>query len=434
MLLVYTTVITNRLNYILKFLLGSLIGCEYKVTTDLTEFSNYSGPRINYSNDNSKNGIWVSASELLFSDEIIKFEPEVAENSWGKIIFPKNENIEIPFDLFAASFYLVSRYEEYLPFDSDVHERFTYKSSVAFKAGILQKPVINIWAKKLSEILKTSYPEIIFRKQNYNFISTIDIDNAFAYKGKGLLRTLGGYVLSLLKGKTAELKQRTRVLNGRIQDPYDSYDFIRELVVTNKINSKVFILSGKYSKFDKNVKLTEKLFSKKIKDLSCFSEIGIHPSYNSNFENTLPQEKRNLEEVIEKKIIISRQHFLMIKFPDTYQKLIENGIKIDYSMGYSDIVGYRAGTCSPFYFFNLKKNEETELLIYPFTWMDRTLRQHLNLLPDVSIELINKNIEEIKELNGTFVSLWHNESLGDSGYWKGWKAVFEKMIIKAKES
>lgn len=434
MLLVYTTVITSRLNYILKFLLGSLIGCEYKVTTDLTEFSNYSGPRINYSDNGDYKGIWISTSELLISNELLKYEPEIAETRWGKIIFPKAENKEIPFDLFAASFYLVSRYEEYFSSELDTHGRYAYKSSVAFKAGILQKPIINIWAKKLSEIIKTVYPEVIFSKPNYSFISTIDIDNAFAYKGKGILRTTGGYVLSVLKGKMADLKQRRKVLNGKIQDPYDTYDFIRELAVTNKINSKVFILSGKYSKYDKNVKVTTKLFSEKIKEICCFSEIGIHPSYCSNFENTLSQEKNNLEEVIEKKITISRQHFLMLKFPETYQKLIANGIKTEFSMGYSDIVGYRAGTCSPFYFFDLKKNEETELLIYPFAWMDRTLRQHLNLSPDDAIDLINKNIEEIKELNGTFVSLWHNESLGDTGYWKGWKTVFEKMIIKAKES
>jgi hypothetical protein len=434
MLLIYTPINTKRLNYILKFFFGQLIGCDFKVTTVFSEYSDYSGPRINYSDKNSLGSIWISSSEIMFSDTIIQFELEIAESVWGKIIFPKSENKEIPFDVFAASFYLASRYEEYLPFSVDSHGRFSHESSIAFKAGFLQKPIINIWAEKFRKILFANYPELVFKKQNFNFISTIDIDNAFAYKEKGFIRTSGGYILSLLKGKTKDFKQRSNVLNGKIQDPYDTFDYIRVKHLPNKISLKIFILAGKYSKYDKNVKLSSPLFSKVIKELSGYSEIGIHPSYLSNFKETLTEEKKNLEKVIENKISISRQHFLMMKLPETYQKLIENEIKIDFSMGYSDVVGYRAGTCSPFYFFDIKKNQETELLIYPFAWMDRTLRQHLQLSPKEAIEFINKNIAEIKELNGTFVSLWHNESLGDIGYWKGWKAVFENMINNANKS
>ncbi len=434
MLLVYTPVLTTRLNYILKFFLGQLIGCDYKVTTVFSEYSDYSGPRINYSDKNSLGSIWISSSDIMFSDKILQFEPEIAETIWGKILFPKTENKEIPFDIFAASFYLVSRYEEYLPFCADLHGRFSHKSSISFKAGFLQKPIINIWAEQLREKLIVNFPELIFKKQSYNFISTIDIDNAFAFKGKGFVRTVGGYLKSILKGDFKEFKQRLKVLNGKINDQYDTYNFIRETHLRNKISPKIFILAGKYSKYDKNIKLINPLFSNIIKELSGFSELGIHPSYLSNFKETLNEEKKSLEKVIEKKILISRQHFLMMKLPETYQKLIENDINIDFSMGYSEVVGYRAGTCSPFYFFDLKKNQETELLIYPFAWMDRTLRQHLNFTPEEAIEFINKNISEIKELNGTFVSLWHNESLGDIGYWEGWKVVFEHMINKASKS
>jgi len=36
-------------------------------------------------------------------------------------------------------------------------------------------------------------------------------------------------------------------------------------------------------------------------------------------------------------------------------------------------------------------------------------------------------MNEVKKVGGTFVSIWHNETVNDLGEWKGYRDVFEKM-------
>src|SRR5204863_517356 len=44
---------------------------------------------------------------------------------------------DYPFDIFAASFYLLSRYEEYLPHQKDIYGRYAHQNSLAFKENVL---------------------------------------------------------------------------------------------------------------------------------------------------------------------------------------------------------------------------------------------------------------------------------------------------------
>lgn len=432
MILIYSPYQSARLDYILKFIFGSLMGTDYRLTNNLNEYKSYSGPRLSYSKERTESGIWVSSTEFLFSDKIIPIEPTIAETTWGKIIFQVSENTRIPFDIFAASFYLISRYEEYLPFEPDKHGRFNHTSSVLYKADLISKPIINIWVNTFKKILNEKYSELKFNSPTYKFIATIDIDNAFAYREKGFFRTAGGYFRSLLHGKFSEITARRKVIHGKETDPYDTYDFIKQIHKKNAIVPKIFVLNGKYGKYDKNISAKNPAFIKVLKELSATSEMGIHPSYCSNSTASLTEEKNVLEKILGINIFISRQHFLMLRFPETYISLIKNGITADYSMGYSTITGYRAGTCSSFPFFDLKTNQESSLIIFPFAWMDRTLLQHMKLTPSEAENYISENISQIKELGGTFISLWHNESLNNKGSWKGWLKVYEHMMNYAK--
>jgi hypothetical protein len=199
-----------------------------------------------------------------------------------------------------------------------------------------------------------------------------------------------------------------------------------------KLNTIYFFLFGDYGVNDKNISIENKEFRKLIKSIADEAEVGIHPSYNSNkFRNKLELEIKNLGKVIKRDISKSRQHFLKLTFPQTYQHLFENDITDDYTMGYASEVGFRAGTCTPFYFYNIDLEIETKLRIHPFQVMEATLFYYMKLSPEESIIEISNIIEEVKEVEGTFVSLWHNETLSNSKQWQGWTNVYENMIFKA---
>ena len=103
-------------------------------------------------------------------------------------------------------------------------------------------------------------------------------------------------------------------------------------------------------------------------------------------------------------------------------------------MGYPSQTGFRAGTCTPFHFYDLRKEAETPLVIYPFQVMDRTLKDYMKLRPAQAINKINEIIGEIRAVNGTFISIWHNDTFSDAGEWQGWLEVYENLLRAAREN
>ena len=166
-----------------------------------------------------------------------------------------------------------------------------------------------------------------------------------------------------------------------------------------------------------------------MKRIAESSGIGIHPSYKTGKEyDLLQKEVTELSSVTNNQIYKSRQHYLRLFVPQTYRNLIKAGIREDYSLGFASLPGFRAGTCTPFVFYDLEIEKQSNLTIIPFQVMDGTLNYNMRLNPDQALVHIKNIIARIKKVNGTFVSIWHNESLSDTEIWRGWKYVFEKML------
>src|SRR4030095_15242028 len=137
----------KRWNYIAEILLKNICGCEIAFTHNRDEFSLYEGPRINYSNEAVvQKELWVKpVSDLLFEETIVTQEIKVFDLYDYKAFYGTQEG-ELSFDIFAASFYLVSRYEEYLPHEKDQYGRFAHTNSLAFQENFLSIPLVNFWA------------------------------------------------------------------------------------------------------------------------------------------------------------------------------------------------------------------------------------------------------------------------------------------------
>jgi hypothetical protein len=430
MILVYSEEITPRIDYIFRLIFAQILRVEVSFTTDPFEFKYSDGPKINYSQTKFGDEIYIKPHGLLSEKTLKKVEIKPVKYNNESYFFESSPDSLFPFDMFAASFYLVSRFEEYFETERDKFDRFPANQSILTKYNLIKKPVVDIWAKWLANEINKKYPQISFIKWRFKFISTIDIDNAWAYLNKGFWRTYGALAKSLLKGNITEFKSRLNVLNGKEKDPYHTYEYLDTLFTNNEEKLKFFFLLGDYGKFDKNVSHENQGFQKLIQRISKEYEIGIHPSFAGfvhGCHGKVIKEKERLEKITERKITKSRQHYLNLKFPKTYQNLIKAGITEDYTMGFADQIGFRAGTCTPFNFYDLENETKTDLLVVPFQVMDGTLLNYLKLTPEKASTEIENIMREVKEVGGTFVSIWHNETVNDLGEWKGYRQVFDKM-------
>lgn len=429
MILIYSHKITNRLRYIFKTIFTDVLVTDIEITDNQEHFESFDGAKINYSNNQLNSGIFFQCSSILFETGINDQNISVFEFEENKCFFSVGRDSVFPFDPFAASFYLISRYEEYLPHIKDEHERFVASKSLALQHNFIEDPLVNIWANRIASEIEKHYPDFKFPERKFEFVSTLDIDNAYAYKNKGFLRIAGGLLKSFLQGTFSE---RLKVLSNKELDPYDTFDYQNEIHKAHNIKPIYFFLLGDYGVNDKNIPVKNKQFQSLIKSLADYHTIGIHPSYASNQNTeTLQKEIRRLQDITHKNTTKSRQHFLKLNLPGTYRNLIDNDIIEDYTMGYAEVSGFRASICSPYYFYDLDTEITTKLKIVPFSIMEATLKYYNKLSAEDALIKIKTLMQKVKTVKGTFVSVWHNESLSDKDIWKGWKMVYEKMLKEA---
>lgn len=423
MLLVYTNKISDRLNYIFHFILKEQLGIEFMFSTNIEECKLSDKDLINYSNESINNARFqIKPHTLLFEEGIKPQQIDCFETDGYKAFF-KTSASDFQFDIFAASFYLLSRYEEYLPHEKDIYGRYSHENSLAFKNNFLHKPLINIWINDLTLRLKTAFENIIFHPPVFKAILTYDIDIAWSYQHKGFFRNIGGFI------KNPGLERLSVMLRIK-KDPFDAYDFIDKLHEQKQLSVLYFFLvADNVSKYDKNISPNKASMRELIKAHSNKYPIGLHPSWKSNNNITiLKKEKAYLEEIANKQILNSRQHYIQFSLPDSFEKLIKAGINNDFSMGYGSINGFRASFAGSFYWYNLAAEKMTRLKLFPFCFMDANshYEQHQNT-KDAFAELMHyKN--ECEKVNGLFISIFHNNFLGTDKKFNGWKEMYEAFI------
>jgi hypothetical protein len=433
MIFVLTRKITNRVSYIFRLLLEEMLGLDITLSTNQAEFDAYEGPKLAYGVQPSSGGLYFAADDLLFETGISVKSISYIEFEGNKAFFSTYQRASaLPFDVFAAAFFLVSRYEEYLPHIRDEHGRFLASGSEAYKNGFLQKPLVNIWTIMLGKLLTREFPELKVTQGSFIFLPSIDIDAAYAFKHKGITRALGGMLNAIIKNDPDELSERIKVLAGTRKDPFDTFDEILRLQLNYGLNFLIFILLADYGPRDKNLPVNNRQFMRLIRKLSDYAEIGIHPSYaSSGNPERLGMEINRLAKILHTDITRSRQHFLRLEFPVTYRNLLNYDILEDYSMGYAEEPGFRASICTAFHFYDLDLDMPTHLRIHPFAVMDGTLNDYLRLTPAQATDVIASLIKEVKAVGGTFIPLWHNQTLNNRNEWYGWFPVFENMIRTA---
>jgi hypothetical protein len=427
--IVFSNTITPRLQYILDFISKEIIGESIKITTNSENFRQYNGPRINYSKEGVTDSEFrIQNSELLFETGLKEQSIQCFEVN-NYTAFFKIEG-DFPFDVFAASFYLLSRYEEYLPHKKDMYGRYAHENSLAFKENFLHLPLINLWIEDFKKAIQRKFPSFIAHRSSFTFLPTYDIDEAYSYKHKQWWRTIGGAVRSVVNGQWSMISERIKVLLGKMEDPYDSFAWMHQLHQQYNLKPYYFFLvANETGRYDKNILPSKKSMRELIRKHSDRYSIGIHPSWQSGDDpHKLKLEILKLGHISGKQILSSRQHFIRFTLPHTYRLLIDLGIEFDFSMGYGSINGFRASVATPFFWYDLIKEEQTKLLLYPFCFMEANSFFEQKFSLQKTFEELQHYCNIVKSVNGTLITIWHNTFLGTSKLFAGWREVYEQFV------
>jgi hypothetical protein len=304
-----------------------------------------------------------------------------------------------------------------------MYGRYAHENSLAYREGFLNLPLINTWVTDFAESLKLKYPLLHIKYPAFGYLPTYDIDIAYSYKHKGLFRNIGGFLRS-------PSTERIKVLAGAQKDPFDCYDWLHQLHEQYGLNPVYFfLLAEKNGPYDKNILPHKDAMWKLVKQHAKKYRVGLHPSWQSGDDRVLlKKEKEQLAAMVqaaESVTTLSRQHFIRFNLPEAYQRLMAAGMTDDYSMGYGSINGFRASVASSYYWYNLEKDKQTALRIHPFCFMDANSFYEQRQDAKQTFEEMIHYLSACKAVNGTMISIWHNNFLGNAGAFEGWGEAYQ---------
>ncbi len=428
-MLLYCEHTSPRLSYIIELIGNEIFYEPVRLTTDKTSFLAEPGPKINYSTSR------LNADEFFIRSHTLLFETGIREHTIICFFFREmpaffGTEADYPFDIFAAAFYLLSRYEEYLSFKPDEYGRFPFRDSLASREGFLETPLINFWLEDFKKILHEKFPLLLLRLKDFKYLPTYDIDMAYSYKYKGFLRNAGGFARSFLKGEWSRLLDRWDVLFHGKKDPFDAYEWLDSLHLYCRTRAYYFFLLARDQKgVDKNVSPASRQMSTLVAYHSKGYTVGIHPSWQSgDDEHLLRQEIDCLENITGLTVKYSRQHYIRMSLPRTYRTLINAGIEKDFSMGYGGANGFRASIASSFYWYDLEEEKQTTLMLFPFCFMDANSFYENHLTANEALTELMGYYRRIRRVNGLMITIWHNSFFGTDPLFRGWKEVYEIFL------
>ena len=415
----------------MKHVFIRILGIDVSFTTTVEDFIKHSGPKITYSKTPLQNEFFIRSNSLLFEQGIS--DVDIIMNDWDGLpcFFEAGERSNIPFDIFSASFYLISRYEEYLPHVKDELGRFPVKESLAYQHKFLQRPLVDLWAKKFLGVLKERFPDIEQKQRQYQFTSIVNVTSSHCFAHRGFFRTLGGVILDLSKFKLLRLAKRVVVWVRPSKDPYDNFSYLVNLHKEIRCKTMFFFQFADYSRHDKNVSIFKNKFRYLIKSVADYSRVSLSASDKSSLSNEiLKDEKDKLAELLNRPVTYARMRYNRINIPKTYQDLVATEFTDDFTMGYTHQIGFRAGTCTPFYFYDINLEVQQPIRIHPFSVCDYAFLKHKKQ-EQVFVE-VDAVFREIKEVNGEFNIVFSNELLGSSNslqWLELYKAILKRYYV-----
>lgn len=372
--------------------------------------------RYEYVPDELKNAVLEEKIPVIYGDDLAA----------GLFTISNENSTRCNLDIFGSAFFMLTRYEEIVSNERDIYNRFSAKSSVAFKGHFLHRPIINEYIEILWGLIQRSASHIQRKKKKYKVMPTHDVDVPYLALRLNIwqkVRTLLGALLK--RGSWQEFSENLSLFlqachGDYSADPRDNFDYIMNISEKHGLTSNFYFMTaqgrdekdGNYNIFAVPI---ENL-AKKI--LYRGHNLGIHPGFGS-YKNSeyINNDVGLLRDMLKTKSLKvnsfgGRQHYLSWEAPTTWKLYEKNGIEYDSTLSYADCIGFRCGICWDYPVYNCVTHEEYKLREYPLIVMDCTLwdERYMNLDRKEMLQKCVELKEKCKRYEGNFVILWHNTS------------------------
>lgn len=412
-----------RARYIVGHVLERMLGLEVEYV-DEHAFAHARGPRLSYGTipyDGAIHVPWSGALEALPTSDPVVYASEGA---------PRMFLVNDEQDVFAGIFFLLSLTDEIACLERDQHGRVPSNALFVVRKGIADRPWVDERVMELGIRLENTWPNEVQCAVRYQNHVTVDMDNILRYAGRPLSRAIGASVKDLLRGEWSAIGERWKVRNGAQHDPYAN---AVNLVAANrhKVSRAIFffLMRGGTS-FDHAADQGHSAVQEVIDRASTIGEVGVHPSYHAREDIALAEEERSaLMRLTGRSVVNTRYHFLRWDVPDSLRRLSRlPEHHQEHTLGFSDRAGFRAGTCTPFPWYDLDEEKETGVMLHPFTAMDSALIEKQGMGPDEVVSTMNAMSDLVRAVNGKFISVWHDRYLSGHREFAPWPAVYERVM------
>ncbi|MDQ7915976.1 carbohydrate esterase [Mesonia sp. MT50] len=411
MLLIYVKTLTPRINYTFKQVCANILGYEIGFTSKIEEFVAHEGMKLSYGKQKMGNEFFIQEAGLLneqgFSDVDLKFY------SWDKTtcFFKVSERSDIPYDIFSASFYLLSRYEEYLPHVKDDFGRYPFEESIGYKHDFLEQPVVDLWAYKFNTLLCERFSKDNSVKRKFQNKNVLAVSEAYKYRKKGLVRSIGASLRDFFKLDVSDLIERFKVLFFITKDPYDIYDGLVKESKQNHYKWHFLFQLSNYSINSKNVSYNKIKYHTLIKSMGDYGEIGLLPGYEALYSfATLKLEKKRWESIVNRPLSFVGSYNFDLNLPTLYNNFDKLEIEQDFSMSYAEAVGFRAGTCTSFLYYDINFERISPLVLEPVVFNSNCIKHHTFFELKTQLEKIKEDVEKV---GGSLNILMNNKDFDD---------------------
>ena len=331
-------------------------------------------------------------------------------------------------DLFAATFFMLTRWEESATAERDRHGRFPASEAAAVRFGFLDRPVVNEWADLLYEMLVQLGWKQPRPPRRFKLSVSCDVDHPrLWWSVSDRFKTLAGSLF--VRGNVKEFSYWLRRYIFRAGDPYDVFEEWMDILDACGLKAHFNFLGERAPSSDCYYPLRHPFVRKTVAKLAKRGQsIGFHPSYEA-FENAglFLRELNSVRDISPVPVTTGRQHYLRFEAPDTWNVWENTGMTWDSTLGYSEADGFRCGICHDFPVFDIVQRKMLNLREKPLIAMDVTLAQYRKYTPEAALEKLQALKHTVRKHQGEFVFLWHNSSW-NTYFWEPWKKVFLEFI------